>query len=48
MINKKNYCNICDKYFLNKSSHNQKKLHTKLSLSVVDKYHIVDVPVIER
>ena len=43
MINKKYYCNICDKYILNKSSHNKTKLHTQLSLSVVNKYYIVDV-----
>ena len=47
MINKKYYCNICDKYILNKSNHNKTKLHTQLSLSVVNKYYIVDVPVIE-
>ena len=47
MINKKYYCNICDKYFLNKSRHNKTKLHRQLSLSIVNKYFIVDVPVIE-
>ena len=47
MINKKYYCSICDKYFLNKSSHNKTKLHTQLSLRVGNKYHIVDVPVSE-
>ena len=47
MINKKPFCNICDKYILNKSSHNKTILHTLLSLSVVNKYYIVDVPVIE-
>ena len=47
MINKKYYCSICDKYILNKSSHNKTKLHTHLSLSVVNKYYIPNVPVIE-
>ena len=47
MINENYYCNICDKYFLNKSNHNKTKLHTQLSLSVVNKYYFVDVPVIE-
>ena len=47
MINKKYYCNICDKYISNKSSHNKTKLHTQLSLSVVNKYYIVNVPVSE-
>ena len=47
MITKKFYCNICDDYILNKSSHNKTKIHTSLSLSVVNKYHIDDVPVIE-
>ena len=46
MINKKYYCRISDKYVLNKSSHNKTKLHTRLSLSVVNKFYIVDVPVI--
>ena len=44
MINKNYYCSICDKYILNKSSHNKTKLHTQLSLSVGNKYYIVDVP----
>ena len=47
MINKKYYCSICDKNILNKNSQNKTKLHTQLSLSVVNKYHIVDVPVSE-
>ena len=47
MINKKDYCNICDKSISNKRSHNKTKLHTQLSLSVVNKYYIVDVPIIE-
>ena len=47
MINKKYYCNLCDKYFLSKNRHNKTKLHTQLSLSIVNKYFIVDVPVIE-
>ena len=47
MINKKYYCSICDKYILNKSSHNKTKLHTQLSLSVVNKYYIPNVAVIE-
>ena len=47
MINKKKYCSICDKNILNKSSHNKTKLHTQLSLSVVNKYYIPNVAVIE-
>ena len=47
MINKKYFCNFCDKYILNKNRHNRTKLHTQLSLSVVNKYYIIDVPVIE-
>ena len=47
MINKKYYCSICHKYILNKSSHNKTKLHTQLSLRVVNKYYIPNVPVIE-
>ena len=47
MINKKYYCSICDKHILNKSSHNKTKLHTQLSLSVVNKYYIPNVAVIE-
>ena len=47
MINKKYYCSICDKYILNKSSHNKTKLHKQLSLSVVNKYYIPNVSVIE-
>ena len=47
MINKKYYCSICDNYFLKESSHQKTKLHTQLSLSVVNKYYIVDVPEIE-
>ena len=45
MISKKFYCDICDKYISNKSSHNKTKLHTHLSLSVVNKCYIVDIPV---
>ena len=47
MINEKYYCDICDKYILNKSSHNKTKLHKQLSLSVVNKYYIPKVTVIE-
>ena len=47
MINKKYYCNIFDKYISNKSSHNKTKLHKQLYLSVVNKYYIPNVSVIE-
>ena len=47
MINKKYFCNICDKYVLNKSNHNKTKLHTQLSFSGINKYYHVDIPVIE-
>ena len=47
MINTKYYCSICDKYILKKSSHNKTKLHAQLSLGVVNKYYIPNVPVIE-
>ena len=47
MINEKYYCSICDKYILNESSHNKTKLHTQLSSSVVNKYYIPNVSVIE-
>ena len=47
MIDKKYYCHICNKYVLNKSSHNKTKLHTQLSLSIVNKYTLNDVPVTE-
>ena len=47
MTNEKYYCSICDKYILNKSSHNKTKLHKQLSLSVVNKYYIPNVSVIE-
>ena len=47
MINRKFYCNICDKHILNKNSHNKTKLHTHLSLSVVNKYNINDIPIKE-
>ena len=47
MINKKYYCSICDKYITNKTSHKNTKLHKQLSLSVVNKYHIRNVSVIE-
>ena len=36
MISKKYYCDICDKYNSNKSSHNKTKLDTQLSLKVVN------------
>ena len=45
MVDKKYYCNTCDKYILNKSSHNKTKLHIRLSLSVVNKYNVDDVPI---
>ena len=48
MINKNFFCNICDKYISNKSSHKKTKLHTQLSLSVINNYYIVDVPVSEK
>ena len=47
MIKKKYYCIICDKYILNKNSHNKTKLHTQLSLSVVNKCNINDKPINE-
>ena len=47
MVNKEYFCNICDKYISNKNSHNKTKLHTQLSLSVVNKYNINDIPVNE-
>ena len=47
MINKKSYCDICEKYISNKSSHNETKLHKHLSLSVVNKYYIPNLSVIE-
>ena len=47
MINKKYYCNICEKFILNKSNHNKTKLHTQLSFSVINKFYNVDIPVIE-
>ena len=47
MIYKKYYCNICDKCISNKNSHNKSKLHTRLSLSVVNKYYINDISVFE-
>ena len=47
MANKKYYCDICEKYILNKSSHNKTKLHKQLSVSVVNKYYIPNVSVIE-
>ena len=47
MINKTYYCNICDKYVLNKSSHNKSKIHKHLSLGVFNKDRISNVPVIE-
>ena len=47
MINKKYYCDICDKYFINKSRHNKTKLHTQLFLSIVNKYCVDNVSVNE-
>ena len=47
MIIKKYYCSICDKNILYKSCHNKTKLHTQLFLSVVSKYYIPNVSVIE-
>ena len=47
MVNKKVYCNICDKYISNKNSHNKTKLHTQLYLSVVNKYNTNDIPINE-
>ena len=47
MINKKYYYSICDRYILNKGRHNKTKLHTLLSSSVVNKYYIPNVHVIE-
>ena len=47
MINKKYYCDICDKYILKKSSHNKTKLHTQLSLSIVNKYYVNNISVNE-
>ena len=47
MRSKKYYCDICEKYISNKSSHNKTKLHKQLSLSVVNKYYIRNVSVIE-
>ena len=46
MTNKK-YCDICEKYILNKSRHNKTKLHKQLSLCVINKYYIPNVSVIE-
>ena len=47
MINKKYYCSICDKYISNKNSHYETKLHTQLSLRVINKYNINDIPIDE-
>ena len=47
MINKKNFCNNCDKYISNKSSHNKTKLQIPLYLSVANKYYINDTSVNE-
>ena len=47
MANKKYYCDICEKYILNRSRHNKIKLHKQLSVSVVNKYYIPNVSVIE-
>ena len=47
MINKIYCCNICDKYISKKNCHNKTKVHTQLSLRVVNKYNINDIPVNE-
>ena len=47
MRSKKYYCDICEKYISNKSSHNKLKLHKHLSLSDVNKNYIPNVSVIE-
>ena len=47
MINKKYYFDICANYISNRSSHKKTKLHTQISLSVVNRYYIVDIPVSE-
>ena len=47
MANKNYFCDICDKYISNKSSHNKSKLHKQLSRSVVNKYYIPNVSVNE-
>ena len=47
MVCKKNYCSICDKYVLNKGSHNKTKLHNLISSSVINRYHIKNVQVEE-
>ena len=47
MINKKYYCNICEEYFSKESCHIKTKLYTQLSLSVVNKYYIGNIPVNE-
>ena len=47
MINKKYYCNICDKYISNKNIHNKTKIHTQLSLNVINKYNVIDRPINE-
>ena len=47
MIKKKYYCNFCDKNISIKNSHNESKLHTQLSLSVVIKCNINNVPINE-
>ena len=46
-MKKKYYCDICEKNILNKKSHNKTKLDKQLSLSVVNKYYIPNVSVIE-
>ena len=47
MRSKKYYCDICDKYILNKNRHNKTKLHKQLSVCVVIKYYIHNVSVIK-
>ena len=47
MINKKYYCNNCDKCISNKNSPNKTKLNTQLSLSVVNNYNNNDIPINE-
>ena len=47
MRSKKYYCDICDKYILNKNRHNKTKLHKQLSVCVVNKYYIHNISVIK-
>ena len=41
------YCDICDKYISNKNRHTKTELQKRLSLSVVNRYHIKNVYVKE-